>query len=141
MSEGNGYCSLEEFTRRRKPREMDLEVPGLGKVRLRGFGVRQRSQFENSVQGRNRDEIRERLILATVIKPEGLTAEHLKIIGDGDSSVFEPIIDAAQVLCGMRPGDMDALQKKESNDSSETTGDGSISTSLCTADGETGSGT
>lgn len=129
MSEGNGYVSLDEFTKARKPREQDLDVPGLGKVRLRGFGVRQRSQFENSVQGKNRDEIRERLILATVIKPEGLTASHLKLIGDSDASVFEPIVDAAQVLCGMRPGDMAALEKKdESSDSSETTGDGSTST-------------
>lgn len=129
MSEGNGYCSLEELTRVRKPREMDLEVPGIGKVRLRGFGVRQRSQFENSVQGRSKDEIRERLILATVIKPEGLTAAHLKLIGDSDASVYEPIVDAASQLCGLSAKDMKALEKKdESNDSSETSSGDSTST-------------
>jgi hypothetical protein len=121
MSEGNGYCSLEELTRVRKPREMDLDVPGVGKVRLRGFGVRQRSRFENSVQGKNREEIRERLLVATIIKPEGLTAAHLRILGDSDAATLEPIVEAAMEITGLSAQDVDALEKKDDG-SSETTG-------------------
>lgn len=121
MSEGNGYCTLGDFTAPRRPKEMDLDVPGLGKVRLRGFGVRQRSQFEKSVQGRTQDEIRERLILATVIKPEGLTVAHLKQIADNDAEVYEPIVEAALKITALSDRDVKALEKK--GDDSAATSD------------------
>lgn len=111
MSEGNGYVSLEALTTPRARPEKDVEVEGLGKVRLRGFSVRQRSAFERSVQGKNLSEIRERLIVATVIKPEGLTAAHVKLLGDQDASLLEPLVDEAMVLTGIKKQDMESLTK------------------------------
>lgn len=111
MSAENGYISLEQLTAPRPVPEKDVEVSGFGKVRIRGFSVRQRTAFEKSVEGKSRAEIRERLLLATVIKPEGLTAAHLKLLGDQECSVFEPIVNAAMELTSLTTRDMDALAK------------------------------
>jgi hypothetical protein len=127
MSEGNGYISLEQLTTARPVPERDVEVPGFGKVRIRGFSVRQRSAFERSVDGKSRDEIRERLLIATVIKPEGLTAAHLKLLGDQDGTLVEPIVEAASELTGLSAKDMKSLEKKDAPDSSETSDSGSTS--------------
>lgn len=111
MSAENGYVSLELLTAPRPVPEKDVEVPGLGKVRIRGFSVRQRTAFEKSVEGKSRAEIRERLLIATVVKPEGLTAAHLKLLGDQDCSVLEPIVNEAMEISGLTTRDMDALVK------------------------------
>lgn len=122
MSAENGYVSLEQFTAPRPVPERDVEVPRLGKVRLRGFGVRQRTAWERSVQGKSQNEIRERLLIATVVKPEGLTAAHLKLIGDQDASVFEPLVEEAMDLAGIKSRDMEALSKNsEATDESVST--------------------
>ena len=128
MSKENGYISLDALTTRRAVPERDVDVPALGgKVRIKGFTVRQRSQFENSVQGQNRAEIRERLLVATVIKPEGLTAAHIKMLSESDCTAYEPLVEAALDLCGLSEKDMKALEKKGEPDSSETTDSGSTS--------------
>lgn len=111
MSEGNGYVSLEALTAPRALPERDVEVPGLGKVRIRGFSVRQRTAFERSVDGKGRAEIRERLLIATVVKPEGLTAAHLKLLSDQDGSILEPIVEEAMSITGLSTRDVDALSK------------------------------
>lgn len=128
MSEGNGYVSLDALTARRKIPEIDVDVPALGgKVRLRGFSVRQRTQFERTVEGQQRSEIRERLLVATIIKPEGLTAAHVKLLSDTDCTAMEPLVNAALELTGMTQQDVKALEKKDDG-SSETTGSDSTST-------------
>jgi len=118
MSAENGYISLEALTTARPVPEKDIDVPRLGKVRIRGFSVRQRTAFERSVEGKGRSEIRERLLIATVVKPEGLTAAHLKLLGDQDGSLLEPIVNEAMELAGITNRDMDALSKN-----SEATGE------------------
>lgn len=112
MSEGNGYATLESILKPRAPREIDVECPVLGgKVRLRGFGVRQKTSFETAMTGKTKTEARERLIVATVIKPEGLTAEHLRIIGQQDATAWEPLVEAAMELTGFKEADLEALSK------------------------------
>ncbi len=122
MSAENGYISLEALTTPRPVPEKDIEVVGLGKVRIRGFTIRQRTAFERSVEGKGRAEIRERLLIATVVKPAGLTAAHLKLLGDQDGALLEPIVNEAMELAGITNRDMDALSKNsEATDESVST--------------------
>jgi len=112
VSEGNGYLSLEQLTKRREVREVDVDCPELGgKVRLRGFTVRQKTAFEQALTGKSVKEGRERLLVQTIVKPEGLTAEHLKLIGDQDSTAWEPLVEAAMTLTGFKEADLEKLSK------------------------------
>lgn len=106
------YLSLETLTTPRPVKELDVDVAELGgKVRLRGFTVRQRTAFEKSVEGKNRTELRERLIVATVVKPEGLTVAHVRALGDMNAAVLEPLVEAALAITGFTDRDLESLAK------------------------------
>jgi hypothetical protein len=122
MSEGNGYLSVDALTKARPLPERDVDVPALGgKVRIRGMTVSQRGRFEKSVQGKNAKELRQRLLVATIVKPEGLTSEHIAALGDQDASILEPLVNEALDLVGATEDDIDALV---GNSSGTTGGDG-----------------
>lgn len=92
--------------------ERDVECPLLGgKVRVRGCTVGQRTKWERTIQGRTADEIRQRLVVASVVKPEGLTQQHIAAIANHDARAIEPIVDAAMQLWGFKGGDLEALEK------------------------------
>jgi hypothetical protein len=112
MSEGNGYVSLEALTKAQPLPEADVEVPALGgKVRLRGMTVSQRTRFEKVNQGKGKHEARQRLLVATIIKPEGLASEHIAQLGEQDARILEPLVEKALDLIGMGDDDVERLAK------------------------------
>ena len=118
MSQDNGYATLDALKAPRPVPEEDVEIPGVGKIRIRGFGVRQRTAFELSVNGKTRNEVRERLLVATIVKPEGITAEHIKLLSSQDCRVWEPAVEAAMRITGLQERDLEAAVKN-----SDATGD------------------
>lgn len=111
MSSSNGYATLDALTAPRAVPEEDVDVPGIGKLRIRGFGVRQRTAFELSINGKSRNESRERLLVATIVKPEGITAEHIRVLGNQDCRVWEPAVQVAMRLTGLQHEDLEAAVK------------------------------
>jgi hypothetical protein len=107
------YLSLEALvTPPATLEEVDVEVPALGgKVRLRAPTVAMRSAFELSVQGASRAEIRQRLLVASIIIPKGLTQQHVSALGQHDARVLEPVFEEAARLWGFRDSDIAALEK------------------------------
>lgn len=124
MSEGNGYASLDALITKRAPPEIDVDVPGVGKFRLRGFTVSQRTRFETILRGVRAHEGRAQLLINTIIKPEGLTAAHVKALNDQDALLLEPLVEAAIELTKINQTVSGDLLKN----SEVTAGEGSTST-------------
>lgn len=105
------YLSLETLTTPRKLEERDVPVPLLGgKVRIRGCTVAERTRFDRSVQGKGKEEIRQRLVAAAVIEPNGFTAEHVKALSKQDARIIEPIVNEALDLWGLSEVDVESLE-------------------------------
>lgn len=122
MSEGNGYASLDTLITKRAPPEVDVDVPGLGKFRLRGFTVSQRTRFEAVLRGVRAHEGRAHLLVNTIIRPEGLTAAHVKMLNEQDALLIEPLVEAAIELTKIdRTVSADLLKNSEATAGADST--------------------
>lgn len=125
MTTSSGYISLEQLTKPTSLPEQDVPVPELGgNVRVRGMSVKARTEFENSFRSKGGKpirarqlEVRQRLIVATVIQPTGLTVAHVEALGQQNAGAIERIVNVAQELCGMTNDDVEEIAKN----SEETT--------------------
>ena len=102
----------EAFLKPATVQQDTVHIPELGgDVIVRGMTARTRSQFESHfstaagkpIPSRHR-EMRERLVIACCIDEDGnalFTAEDVETLGNLPATIIEPLVDAAQRVCGM----------------------------------------
>ena len=103
----------EAFLKPANVQQDTVHIPELGgDVIVRGMTARTRSQFESQfstsagkpIPSRQK-ELRERLVIACCVDESGnalFTGEDVEMLGNLPATIMEPLVDAAQKVCGMR---------------------------------------
>lgn len=114
--------SRDAFLKRAEvPRER-VEIPELGgAIIVSGMTARDRTRFEKQFQTASgkpskarSEEIRERLLVACCVNPDGsamFTDADIAAIGRQRADVVERLVNVAQRLCGMTSTDVEELAK------------------------------
>ena len=121
MSEQNGYATKAALLAANKRRFTDVDVPGVGKMRLRSLTERERSGYESGMLGKdgrtNLKKIAEAKVALIVLclcdaeDRQLLSSADAAALGELDSSVTNVLFDACTKHCGISETDVEELAK------------------------------
>jgi hypothetical protein len=95
-------------------RTEDVDVPGIGVVRVRTVSAGERCRLEFSSQGKGRDGYRARLVVASAVDQDGkplFTYEDVDRISAMPAYVVDPIVEAVARLNAFSAADVKELEK------------------------------
>jgi hypothetical protein len=96
------------------PKAEDVEVPGMGVVRVRTLTAGERCKLEDASRGKGVEGFRARIVVASVVGEDGKPLfgyEDVQRLSDTPAYVLEPIVDAAVRLNAMSAADVSELEK------------------------------
>ena len=119
MSESNGYADKASILGANKRRFRDVDVPLIGKVRIRSLTERERSEYEagfldGSGNVSSLVDSKVRLIVLCVCNAEGhrlFTDEEATVLSDVDAVVTNTLADECRRLSGFSDEDVGKLEK------------------------------
>ena len=104
----------EFFARVPEVKTEDVEVPGMGMVRVRMLTAGERDRLEVASQGKGKEGVRARVVVASAVAEDGsplFTYADVDRLSGLPAYVIEPIVNAAVRLNAMAPGDIENLEK------------------------------
>jgi hypothetical protein len=92
----------------------DVEVPGMGVVRVRTVSVGDRCRLEFASEGKDREGYRARLVVASAVDEDGkplFTYEDVDKINALPAYVIDPIVEAVMRLNALSASDVEDARK------------------------------
>jgi hypothetical protein len=121
MSEGNGFATRDQFIGASPRTFRNVEVEGLGKVRIRSITELERAKMEapnytkkGTINLDKLGDARCRLIVAAVVDGEGnpiLTNNDVQFLRNKDSKIINQLAEAIGEHCGISEKDMEEIEK------------------------------
>jgi len=96
------------------PATEDVEVPGMGTVRVRMLTVGERCRLEDASQGKGVEGFRARIVVASAVDEQGKPLFHygdVEKISAMPSYVLEPVVNAAVRLNAISAADIKDAEK------------------------------
>ena len=122
MSEANGFVTRDAFLQPKQRRFHVVDVPGMGKIRIRSINELERSRYEataldkkGNISSSKLVDMKCRLIVLAVVDGDGNQLFSNSDIGELqklDSKITNTIVEAIRSHCGISDEDFDELEKK-----------------------------
>jgi hypothetical protein len=121
MSETNGFVTREQLLAPMKRIYKEIEIEGLGKVRIRNISEAERARMEapnytkkGTLNLEKLGDARCRLIVAAVVDVDGnpiLTNSDVQHLRANDSRIINELSEAIGEHCGISQQDMEDIEK------------------------------